>query len=65
MNWDLIWTIFGVGLAVLILTPFYLVLAISYLKARAGILKELFARVDSTQMDDDTWAKIFEMKGDN
>jgi len=64
MNWDLIWTIFGIGLAVLILTPFYLILAITYLKAKAGILKEVFTEVDSTEMDDDTWARIFQMKGD-
>lgn len=64
MNWDLILTVLGVGLVLLVLTPFYLVLVIAYQKARASIAKELFERIGQDQSEEDAWATIFEMKGD-
>lgn len=64
MNWDLILTVLGVGLVLLVLTPFYLVLVIAYQKARASIAKELFERIGREQSEEDAWATIFEMKGD-
>lgn len=64
MNWDLILTVLGVGLVLLVLTPFYLVLVIAYQKARASIAKELFERIGKDQSEEDAWATIFEMKGD-
>lgn len=64
MNWDLILTVLGVGLVLLVLTPFYLVLVIAYQKARASIAKELFERIGQEQSEEDAWATIFEMKGD-
>lgn len=57
--------VLGVGLVLLVLAPFYLVLVIAYQKARLSIAKELFERIGKDQSEEDAWATIFEMKGDN
>jgi len=42
MNWNVIFTVFGVGVAFLFLSPFYIAIALAYAKSKTKMYLELY-----------------------
>jgi hypothetical protein len=51
MNWDLIFTVFGVAIAILIVSPLYLALMISYQKSKFDAMVESMSRAENKMKD--------------
>ena len=63
MNWNFIWTAVGLGVVLLIFSPFFLALAIAYEKSRAKIHLEFVATANTIEKKvrfDEAVERLFE-----
>lgn len=63
MNWDVIWTIFGVGVVGLFLLPFYIVMWLAFEKAKSKIHLEFVATANTIEKKvkfDEAVERLFE-----
>jgi hypothetical protein len=51
MNWGLVFTVFGVAVAILIVSPLYLALMISYQKSKFEAMVDSMAKADKKMKD--------------
>ena len=63
MNWEVIWTIFGVGVVGLFLLPFYIVMLLAFEKAKSKIHLEFVATANTIEKKvkfDEAVERLFE-----
>ena len=63
MNWEVIWTIFGVGIVGLFLLPFYIALLLAFEKAKSKIHLEFVATANTIEKKvkfDEAVERLFE-----
>jgi len=63
MNWEIIWTAVGLGIAGIFILPFYMALYIAIEKARSKINLEFLAtanQIDKTMEFDDAVERLFD-----
>jgi uncharacterized membrane protein len=63
MNWEVIWTVFGIGVVGLFLLPFYIALLLGYEKARSKIHLEFVATANAVEKKvkfDEAVERLFE-----
>ena len=68
MNWGLVFTVFGVGIAVLILSPLYLALFTAYQKSKFESMVEVMTKTEKKIQDnnfDEALKTMFEEGVDN
>jgi len=63
MNWEVVWTVLGIGVVGLLLLPFYIAMLIAFEKARSKVHLEFVATVNAVEKRvkfDESLERLFE-----